>query len=125
MKRVRMSIGILCILIIISTLTELWITRRCRALVDEISAVSECYDSGERESAEAAAEKLSRKWDDFRKSAAFLVKNDRLSEIDRINSRIIYLIKSNNDELQSDLSELRHMIENLEKSETPLLISVF
>ncbi len=125
MKRVRMSIGILCILIIISTLTELWITRRCRALVDEISAVSECYDSGESGAAEVAAEKLGRKWDDFRKTAAFLVKNDRLSEIDRINSRIIYLIKSNNDELHSDLSELRHMIENLEKSETPLLVSVF
>lgn len=125
MKRVKMSVGILCILVVLSILTELWITRRCKAFIDDISIVSERFDSGDNESAAALAERLEQKWEDFRTPASFLVRNDKLSEIDRINSRIIYLIKSNNDELQSDLSELKHMIENLEKSETPLLTSVF
>ena len=125
MKRVKISTGILFLLIAISVVIELWISHRCKAMLDDITYVSDNYNTGYKESAVKLAEELEDDWEGFRDFAVIIMKNDKLSEIDRINSRIVYLIKNDSNETNAELMELKNMIESLKKNELPFITTVF
>ena len=59
------------------------------------------------------AERLEQDWEGFRKGAAVLLDNGKLTEIDRVCSRVVFLVESDSEELHSELMELRHMAEAL------------
>lgn len=124
MTRIKISAGILCTLIIVTIFSGFWISSRCNEMLGTIGEVSRFVDEKDTAGAKAAAIRLSSEWDDFRKKAGIIVKSDKLSEIDRINSRIIYLLENNSDELESELNELESMIILLKTGETPRLTSV-
>jgi len=54
-----------------------------------------------------------------------VVKSDKLSEAERIKSRIAKLIESGSDEIEAELSELISMLELLRDGEIPLITSIF
>lgn len=124
MTRIKISAGILCTLIIVSILSGFWISSRCERMLNIIGEINLNIDEGDTEKAAAAAEHLSEYWNSFRKTASVLVKNDKLSEIDRINARILYLLENDSDELESEITELQSMIILLKTGETPVLTSV-
>ena len=53
-----------------------------------------------------------------------LLKYDRLVDVDRLCSRIVHLAENDSEELQSELAELRDMLEMMKSSETPKFTSV-
>lgn len=124
MTRIKISAVILCALIIASIVSGVWIDSRCERMLGIIGEISRYVDENDTEKASAAAEKLSENWESFRKAASVLVKNDKLSEIDRINARIIFLLQNGSDELESEITELQSMIFLLKTGETPVLTSV-
>ena len=77
------------------------------------------------ESAAEAADQLRQMWEHFRKTANVIVKSDKLSEIDRICSRIEPLLTEESDEINAELDELSKMISVLRDGEVPLLTSIF
>lgn len=124
MTRIKISAGILCTLIIMSIVSGLWINRKCEHMLNIIGEICFHVNEDDTDKAAAAAKKLSEYWNKFRKTASVLVKNDKLSEIDRINSRIIHLLENDSDELESELTELKSMIILMKTGETPAFTSV-
>lgn len=124
MTRIKISIGILCLLIIMSIFSGIWIDNRCKKIIESINTVSSYAEKKDIESAKTTVAELEKIWSDFRVKASIIIKNEKLSEIDRISSRISYLLKNKSDELDSELKELKSMIELLKNSEIPILTSV-
>jgi hypothetical protein len=120
MTRVKVSIGILAMLLGISIFTSLWVNISCEKMLREADCIMELWDMGEQEEITGRARKLEGDWEKFRRFAAVLVNNGRLLEIDRISSRIVHLAESGDDGVAADISEMCHMLGALKKSETPL-----
>ena len=124
MTRAKISVGILLLLVAVSVYSSMWVNRRCGDMLSELSHISALAESGENEKAAVLAEKLSTEWEDFRKKASVLLKYDRLVDVDRLCSRIVHLAENDSEELQSELAELRDMLEMMKSSETPKCTSV-
>ncbi|MDE6666325.1 MAG: DUF4363 family protein [Ruminococcus sp.] len=124
MTRIKISVGILCVLVGLSIFFGIWINNRCSYMLDEISEIYELLDSGEINQALSSAKKLDDDWDSFRKKATVMLKNNELTEVDCISSGIPYLIENNSDETYSRLMEFQHMLEMLKGGEIPTLTRI-
>ncbi|MCQ2489972.1 MAG: DUF4363 family protein [Ruminococcus sp.] len=120
MTRVKISAAILSLLILTGIISGTWVNIECSRLIALADETAELYGSGASAEAAAAAEKLERAWESFRKAAVMLVKNERLSEADRICMRIGFYAKNGYDELIPELIELHHVLEQIRDGETPM-----
>lgn len=125
MTRIKISIGILCILIAVSTFSGIWINRKCKSLMELSSQAEELFTSDEKEKAIEVAKKLETEWEDFREGACVLVNNSKLSDIDRICARVKHLTENDSEELLSELTELEHLLDLLRCGEIPKITSIF
>ncbi|MDO4863275.1 MAG: DUF4363 family protein [Ruminococcus sp.] len=119
MTRIKISAAILSLLILASVVSGVWVNVRCGRLISAADRVAELYEGGATDEAVSAANKLEQDWESFRRTAAVLVKSDRLSEVDRICTRISYYAENGRDELVPELIELHHILEQLRDGETP------
>ncbi|MDE6833022.1 MAG: DUF4363 family protein [Ruminococcus sp.] len=119
MTRIRISICILCTMIIISIFSSVWINKKCNNMLNEITDICLLLDNDKISEAVHCAENLDNEWNVFRKKATVILKNDQLTEIDCICSGIPYLIENANDESYARLMELQHMIVTLKDGEIP------
>ncbi|MDE5582094.1 MAG: DUF4363 family protein [Ruminococcus sp.] len=124
MTRIKISIGILALLIGLSIFFGIWINNKCDDMLDEISTVFTLLNNSETEKALSASDNLNSHWKSFRKKAAVMLKNNELTEIDCISSGIPYLIENGSDEVHSRLMEFQHMLEMLKSSESPTITRI-
>lgn len=124
MTRTKISAVIILLLVGLSVYSSLWVNRRCGDMLEKLGVISELAERGETDEAAVRAGSLSAEWEDFRAKASVLLKNDRLTDVDRIFSRIVHLAENNSEELQSELAELRDMLDMMKSGETPKLTSV-
>lgn len=124
MTRIKISIGILCIMIGMSIFSAVWVNRKCVHMLAETTNIRLLLDDGKTADAVRCAENLDSEWNDFRAKAVMLLKNDELTEIDCISSGIPYLIENDNDESYARLMELQHMLVMLKDGEIPALSRV-
>ncbi len=94
-------------------------------MLDVLKETAERVAEGDVDGAIEKAEEFSAEWEEFRKKANVVVKSDKLSEAERIKSRIVHLIESGSDEIEAELSELISMLELLRDGEIPLITSIF
>ncbi|MBP5431901.1 DUF4363 family protein [Ruminococcus sp.] len=125
MTRVRISLGVLLLLVVTSAFTSLWVNWRCGEMIDDINKLGIIAENGYSEECAGLAEELNERWENFRSRASVLVKYDKLVEIDRLCSRIVRLSEEGNGEFTAELAELRDMLEMLKSGEIPQLTSVF
>lgn len=124
MTRVKISICILFFVISASIFSSVWVNIKCSRLIDISQEVGTLSSAGDTSAAISAAQELSIRWEDFRTAAGTLVKSEKLSEIDRICSRIIPMLENSSDELSADLTELEVLLRNLKRGETPTLTGI-
>lgn len=125
MTRVRISLVILAVLLGTSVFFGVLINSRCREFMEKTDYIWELYDIGDHESACDEARDFEEEWEKFRKYSSVMIDNEKLTEIDRISARVIYLAEGDSEELHSELMELRHIVEAMKKSEIPSLTSIF
>lgn len=125
MTRIKISIFIICLLILTSIFSGIWVNGKCRSLIELSSQAEKLFSSDEKEKAVEITKKLETEWEDFRAGAAVLLQNNKLSEIDRICARIKHLAENDSDELLSELTELENMLDLLRNGEIPKINSVF
>jgi len=123
--RVKISICILLILIGASIFSGVWTYNSCDDMLEVLRSAAERVADGDIDGAIEKAEEFSEEWEAFRKKANVVVKSDKLSEAERIKSRIAKLIESGSDEIEAELSELISMLELLRDGEIPLITSIF
>lgn len=119
MTRIKISAGILCVLVGISIFFAVWINNRCSHMLDEITAICQLLDDGNNSQAMQRAEELDNEWNSFRKTATVMLKNNELTEVDCISSGIPYLIENDNDESYARLMEFQHMLTMIKDGEVP------
>lgn len=119
MTRIKISAGILCILVGISIFFAVWINKRCSYMLDEITVICQLLDDGKNSQAMQRAEDLDNEWNSFRKTATVMLKNNELTEVDCISSGIPYLIENDNDESYARLMEFEHMLTMIKDGEIP------
>ncbi|MDE6539632.1 MAG: DUF4363 family protein [Ruminococcus sp.] len=124
MTRIKISIGILSIMIGMSIFSAVWINSKCSHMLDEITVICSFLDEGKTSQAVERAESLDNEWNNFRKKATVLLKNNELTEIDCISSGIPFLIENDNDESYARLMELQHMLVMLKDGEVPAITRV-
>jgi hypothetical protein len=125
MTRVCISIGILLLLSGLSIFSGIWVEKRCSRIIDEIDTVQELQQAGEYEAAAAKAAELERDWEDFREKSAVLLKNNKLSDADRISERIYHLSLAGDPGGAAESAEMRLMVDSLRKGELPFLTNIF
>lgn len=124
MTRIKISFGILSILIGLSIFFSVWINKKCNCMIDEISDIYQLLENGETSLATQHAEILDNMWNNFRKTATIMIKNNELTNIDCISAGIPYLIKNDNDESYARLIELQHMLTMIKENEVPTITRV-
>lgn len=122
--RLKISLSIILSFVLAGIISCRWINKKCDEMLLCTSQIGESFSSGNTENALQLAESLEKYWDSFRKKASVMVKNERLSETDRIISQIAGKIENTPDEVNLSLIELTHLIELLKSSETPSLVNV-
>lgn len=125
MKRVKICLAILSFLVSVSIFSGFWVNKRCGEIIEYISIIEDDLDQGNREHAAYLAKEMDKKWSDFRQKALILLNSEKLTEINNISLRIVYLINEESDEASAELAELRDLTEHLKKSEIPLITSIF
>lgn len=125
MTRIKISVFIICLLILTSIFSGIWINNRCEYLIELSSQAEEFFSSNEKEKAVEVTKKLETEWEDFRAGAAVLLQNNKLSEIDRICARVKHLAENDSEELLSELTELENMLDLLRNGEIPKINSIF
>ena len=123
MMRVKLSAGILLVLVAAGVFSELYTARGCRRIERDISAVETSLTGGG--DAADSARQLGHDWDGFLRVSVMLLRSDRLMEIDRTVARIVRQSENGDTgELPAELSELRSMVELVRESELPHITSI-
>lgn len=125
MTRIKISAGIILLLIGASIFSGVWVNRSCDKLMELSTKSEELISAGKTEEAVEITRRLESEWEHFRKKAAVIVRSNKLSEIDRICARLRHLTEKESEEILSELTEMEHMLEMMKESETPELTSVF
>ena len=125
MTRVCISIGILLLLMGLSTFSGIWVNRRCSAIISQIDEVQALQEKGDFTAAAQKAELLERDWEDFRKHSSFLLKNNKLTDADRISERICHLSLAEDSGCIAESAEMRLIVDSLRRHEMPLPTSIF
>lgn len=124
MTRVKISIGILLVLLFSSIFSCFWINKQCGELLDGVRSIEELAENEDYRTAESLAGELDNKWEKFSSKAAVLIKYDRLTEIGRLFAKTEHLAANESPELLAELHELEHLLALMCRSETPFLTSV-
>lgn len=124
MTRIKISAGILCVLVGISIFLAVWINNKCSYMLDEITVIFQLLESGQNTKAMQCAEDLDNDWNSFRKKATIMLNSESLTEVDCISSGIPYLIKNDSDESYARLTEFQHMLIMIKDGEIPTLTRI-
>ncbi len=125
MTRLKISIFIILLLTGTSIFQGWWIDKNCNSLMELSGYAEELFQKGDTEKAEEITEKLNQKWEHFRKGASVFVRNNKLTELDRLFARIHHLTEKESEELPAELNELYHLLDLLKNGEIPKWTSVF
>lgn len=105
-------------------ITGIWVNRQCDRLVSLTDRTISLYSEGRKEEAAKSSRELESEWETFRVPASMLIYTNKLTEIDRICSRISYYAENDGVEMMSSLMELRHMLDLLKSGESPSFTTV-
>ena len=125
MTRLKISLFIISALIGTSIYQGVWISKECVSLMEQTTQAEDFFRSGNAEKSMDITAELQEKWEDFRKEASVFVRNDKLTELDRLVARVHHLAENESEELPSELTELYHLLDLLKNSEIPKWTSVF
>jgi len=124
MTRAIISIGILLALVGIGMFSGFWVDRRCGDMLGTIGDIRESFISGDTEQGAEEAEELRRDWEDFRKRAVLVLRNNTLADIDRLTARTAAVSRSNVGDIFAELSELERLLSAMQTSAEPRLTRI-
>lgn len=125
MTRLKISIIIILVLVGTSIFQGLWINEKCFSLMEQTIQAEDLFRNGDTAKSGEITAELQKKWEGFRVPASVFVRDNKLTELDRLIARVHHLAENESEELPSELTELYHLLELLKNSEIPRATSVF
>ena len=120
MTRVKISAAILLVLIIISIVSGIWVNKCCNEMIVKTSQIAQQSMNGDIAAAQNAAVMLENDWNSFNNIASVLLRNEKLTEAERIVSRIRLMTEFDEKEIIPQTSELIRLLDTLRKGEIPI-----
>ncbi|MCD7960070.1 MAG: DUF4363 family protein [Ruminococcus sp.] len=119
MKRVRLGIAILLILILTSIGTAWYVRHTTQTLLKALDNLAEIAENLSVEEAIPAFQAFEANWEKVDDFLSFMVWKDRVLQVDITISHLRPMLESNCDELKSELSEAKMLLERFGKNELP------
>ena len=94
-------------------------------MIAETSEIAQQYMEGDIAAAQETAVMLENDWNSFNAIASVLLRNERLTEAERIVSRIGLMTEFDEKEVIPQTSELIKLLDTLRKGEIPCLNTIF
>lgn len=113
MIRVKISVGVLLLVIAIGALSHFWIRHRCSELTGQARTALEYMENDNFPAAKQLMDELADDWSRLRKGAGVFVRENKLLEADRVCGRIVKLKNDGSGEAEAELSELTELLANI------------
>ncbi|MDE5764182.1 MAG: DUF4363 family protein [Ruminococcus sp.] len=117
MTRIKISLGILLLLIAVSIFSGQWINKSCRNLMNISSHAEEIFSQGDIQQTLEITRQLEKEWEHFSSKAKIFIRSNKLSDIDRLCARINNLAENQSEELTAELKEFSHLVNLLRNVE--------
>lgn len=119
MNRLKISIGILLLLVILSSVGLMTIHRECRRFIDCTEEIIRCVEAEDMDGAMESCEKLLASWEHFHDVTGLFLDGSRLEGIRERLGELPALIEAEHPEVLSHLDALRMLAEDLFRGEFP------
>ena len=124
MKRIVVCIILAALLFAGGTAALLYTNKVAYDITDSLSTVQSCYLNDDMEGAEAAAGKMEESWSKFKKLHILMVDSDHTLEITMSAARITDMLKRDNDEVLTECTVMKELIETYRQEQTPNIMNV-
>ena len=124
-KRLIIAVSVLLGILAYSAFAAVTIRNESRyiiSLLDEIKAYSE---NDNMTAAEEKAAQLEKEWFSYRGRMSFMVREEKLNELNVTIAKIRPYSEEANDELEAEISNARRQLEILYREELPLAANIF
>jgi len=122
MTRIKISACILLTLICISIFSGIWVNKQCDLLLECIFEIQHLCGENKTDSANEYCVILEKNWNNFRKKACILIRSEKLDDAEEICSELPCLADSA--EIFVSAEKLKHIIRNIEESESPHIVNI-
>jgi hypothetical protein len=117
MKRIIISAGLMCVILIYCFFADNLIARESERLLILTDGVEAAVITGDWVSAEIIAEEMVREAENFMKRVNIFVKDDRLNSLEQCARRILPFAQTGNDELLAETAMIREEISSYADAE--------
>ncbi len=119
MSRCKISVGVLCVLLLLCITGLFTMKFQCDAFFEQISAVSEAVRAEDMEEALLRFDKLEDSWESFHNITGVFVDGSKLDPIKESISGLRPLLEIDHPEALSELEKLKFLTANLFEEEIP------
>ncbi|MBP3380126.1 MAG: DUF4363 family protein [Ruminococcus sp.] len=113
MTRVKISAGILILVVVTGVISHFWIRHQCGELTRQAQTALEYLDEDNFPAARQLMAEMAEDWSSLRKKAGIFVRENKLLEADRVCVRMIKLKDDDSGEAEAELSELTKLLANI------------
>ena len=125
MTRVKVSLWILAVILAVCICSVIFVNRKTECLNQKLDMVLECVDSEKPEEAMVLAAELEDYCFSYCKTISMLVNSDKTTTIRGAVKRIKPLIEMESDEISAEIESIKGLLEQLYRSELPLIYNIF
>lgn len=120
MVRIKISLGIVAGIIILSVLGIFLLDHKTDRIIELLDETRSYSDEDNNEKAIESVEKLMNEWEKYHTYASIFVRNDKITNVETSMSRLKPLIENDNDELNAEFENARSCLEWIIESEIPI-----
>lgn len=124
MNRLKISLGILSLLVILCVCGLFIVRRQCDTLAERTEAIIQLVEAEDTAGALAACEELLEEWEHFHNMTGIFVDGSRLDPLRERMTELPALIAAKHPEVLSHLESLRMLTEDLFSEEIPDLAHI-
>ncbi len=125
MTRVRIALGILAALILLSTGSVLTVKKSCSHVQSTLEQLRHADENGDTEEALTLCESAQRRWEKSQGILKLCVSYEKLAEAENIICRLKPLLEEDCDEFTAELAQAETVLRNIADGETPYFTNVF
>lgn len=124
MTRVKISLVILLMIIMLCVSSLLWIDFKLDKVSEFLEETITFSRNGETEKAVESSKKMVKEWESFHDIGGVLIRSDKITSVQTSMSRITPLVRKNHDELEAEYENAKQGLEWIFESELPLLKNI-
>lgn len=125
MMRVRMALGVLAVLILLSTASVFTVRINCGHVLSILDQLRHAEENGDTEEAIVLCESVQNGWEEAQGILKLCVSYERLAEAENIICRLKPLLEEDCDEFTAELVQAQTVLRNITDEETPYLTNIF